>query len=165
MARIYLCSVVSLFVLMLAACGGGSDSSSSESGGSDNSSSESSGSGGDVGGSSATVSEADCDELAHIMLQLQLIDAGAVEYEELRTFFNDFEPSEQVEDDFNQVKDNVNKIADALEDAGVASGDEPVGDQIDELQEAFGDISESDQAEASEALTSLEAWRSNGCKP
>ena len=160
MARIYLWSVVSLCaLLLLAACGGG-DSSSSESSG-DSSSSNSGGNGSDDG--SATVSEEDCAALARTLTDLQLIDVGGVDYEELRTFFNNFEPSDQVEDDFNRVKDNVNRLASALEDAGVESGDQPVGDQIDELQETL-ETSEGDAAENSEALTSVDAWRSNGCK-
>ncbi len=153
MARISLCSVASLFVLLLLAACGGSDSASGESSGSGGSGDSS---------NSATVSQEDCAALAQTITELQLIGLGGVDYAELRTFFDNFEPSSQVEDDFNRVKDNVNRLADALEDAGVESGDEPVGDQIDELQESL-ETSESDAAENSEALTSLDAWRSNGC--
>jgi hypothetical protein len=161
MVRIFVWSVASLFVLIaLAACGGGNDEGSdgsSNSSGIDNSKNSSN------GGGDGTISEADCDKLGQMITEVQFSAAlGDFDYEKLRTFFNDFDPSSQVEDDFNRLKDNINRIASAFEDAGVKSGDQPVGDQIDELQEKL-ETSESDAAENSEAITSVDAWRQNGC--
>ena len=146
MAKIYLAAVAVLVMLVLSACGG-----SKSSGGSSSAS----------GGGNVSVSQTDCQALGDAIREIQLGDLG-FDYAKTRTFFDNFNPPDNIHADFSRVKDVVDKLASAEEDAGVKSGDQPVGDQIGKIQGKV-QASDSDKAKNGQALASLDAYHSNGC--
>jgi len=156
MAKIYLCAVALVAMLVLAGCGG----SKSTTGGS-----SSAGSSIDVssGGGSGKVSRADCQALGEAIDNLALADSMGFDYAKTRTFFDNFNPPAKIHDDFSRVRDFLDKLASVWEDAGVKSGDQPVGDEINKIRGNLPHYSDSDKAKNGQAFTSLNSYNQNGC--
>jgi hypothetical protein len=151
MAKTCLCALgTAAAILLLAACGGTSTSKSGGSGAAANSS-------GNVG-----VSQAQCQTLGEVVTDLGLSEVAGFDYAKARTFFDNFDPPAKIRDDVGRVRDFVDKLASAEEDAGVKSGDQPVGDQISQIQGKLH-ISDDDRTKNGQAFVSLQAYNSNGC--
>jgi hypothetical protein len=151
MTRIYVCAAALFAVLVLAACGSGKSGSSGN------------GSASSGGNANGKVSQRDCQALGDAVTEIQAAEVFGFDYAKTRTFFDTFNPPDKIHDDFGRLKDVVDKLASAEEDAGVKPGDQPVGDQITKIQGSLSGYSESDKAKNGQALASLGAYHSNGC--
>jgi hypothetical protein len=108
----------------------------------------------------------DCRELAELGATLSQAMSGGGNTDDLEQqakFFEDFadRTPDEVRDDFQVLAEAYTKIAGALADANLQSGQQPDPEALQKLQEATSSI---DQARLNEANANIQKWVAANCK-
>jgi cell fate (sporulation/competence/biofilm development) regulator YlbF (YheA/YmcA/DUF963 family) len=89
--------------------------------------------------------------------------SGSEDVEEQVRLFEEFanQTPEDVRDDFRVLAEEYKKIAQALADAKLQSGEQPDPEALQKLQEAFQSV---DQKRLEEANTNIQKWTEENCR-
>lgn len=182
--RMAIMTVLGAFALALAGCGGGggkstvavstvtvtvpaaADATTTTESPSGTSTSTDSYGGGAATTDPAGSQQTDCTAVEDVVTDVQLAFGtnGGLDYLRDRDFLDSYSsraPAE-VADSVDQLRDFFDKFADAAQAAGIKPGAVPLPDQADKLNAALH-FSSDEQSATARALTTLDAWTTNGC--
>ena len=116
----------------------------------------------------AARAQGDCLRLGHVASDLTYLDAAGsgFDYQSDTKLIDGYTAEgapKSVTDSIKRVRDLMDTFASAAQKVGLASGDDPLPDQIDEISKAFH-FSSSDQAANARAIQTVNTWVDNGCK-
>ena len=156
-------------LLLTAACGGGDDESAADTQAAATTESPAATDATDTtsdddGDDDASFEDsADCLQLARLGAQVSEAMSGAgADTEKTEEFLNEFadKAPDEIADDFQVIADAYSKIAEALGDVDLASGETPGPEALEKLQKLSTEL---DQAELQEANTNITAWVTENC--
>ena len=159
-------------LLLTAACGGGDDESAAGTeaaattespAATDATDTTSDDSSDDSGDEPSFEGSSDCVELAQLGAKVsEALSGTGGDVEKTEEFLNEFadKAPDEISDDFQVIADAYSKIAEALGDVDIASGETPDPEALAKLQELSTEL---DQAKLQEANTNITAWVTENC--